>query len=491
MNTKNNLADRIELTFRRLWLLREPFKELYFGITKGTFPWDVIALWTVVSAFILFFKIDNWLFAHTRFSGLYPYHPILYRIHAFLFSTLGIWVWAWREVFKKRARLKLLTDAFKNAGLQSTTGRVPNLIGDYPIDSMTRKLRLTNAGFPLKSFQDQARFIESELGIFIDEIKERREKRAVDIIYSHFPMATEVPYLATEASGAFEFLVGQTRANTITSSFLKSPHLMIAGQTGGGKSTFLRQLIIHLYQSDRNTRFLLIDLKGGLEFSLFEDRPSFAVVPNVSAAIGELDRVNKLLDERMAFLKTHKCKDIPEFFRKKNELKVEKPLSLARQMIVVDEAAEMFLAGHHAKSNDILKARFILSRIARQGRAVGIHLIVATQRPDSKSLDPQVKANLTSVVCFQMMNDASSIAVLGNGRASDLPAVPGRAIWKNGIQMIEVQTPYLSVEEAEKILGPAPDKKVVEAAKPALTIIPKIAPEAASAENDLEGVEVD
>ena len=351
----------------------------------------------------------------------------------------------------KKDKLKLLTNAFKNGGLQSKIGRVPNLISDFSLDPMTRKMRLTNAGFPVASFQAQSKFIESELGIFIDDIKECRERRAVDVIYSHYPMASEVKYAPEMAQRPYEFMVGQTRAHAITASFRETPHLLVAGQTGGGKSTFLRQLIIHLACNHEHCRFLLIDLKGGLEFSMFEGRKNFVVVPHVLAAVAELEKINKMLDERMAFLKANKCKDIDGYFTKKD--KPAKAISLDRQVVVVDEAAEMFLAGHHAKAKEIQSARGILSRIARQGRAVGVHLVVATQRPDSRSLDPQVKANLTGVICFQMMNDASSIAVLGNGRATDLPKIPGRAIWKNGIEMIEVQTPFLSVEEAEQLLG--------------------------------------
>lgn len=454
MKKQNDIHERIQATLKNISLLLEPIKELTRGIKTNTIPWHICAGWTVGSVLVLFFKIDLFVLSHTRFSGLYPYHPILYKMYAFSFSTLGFWVWAWGEVRKKKDKLKILTNALKNAGLESKIGRLPNLISDYPLDPLTRKMRLTNAGFPVSSFRDQSKYIESELGVFIDEIKENRERRAVDIIYSHFPMANEVLYSQNSTARSYEFLVGQTRAHAITATLRDTPHLLVAGQTGGGKSTFLRQLIVHLYIHEKGCKFLLIDLKGGLEFSMFENRKSFVVVPHVLAAVEQLQHINTLLDERMVFLKENQCKDIDSYFKK--EKKAEKPINLSRQIVVVDEAAEMFLAGHHAKSTEVQAARAILSRIARQGRAVGIHIIVATQRPDSRSLDPQVKANLTGVICFQMMNDASSIAVLGNGRATDLPKIPGRAIWKNGIEMIEVQTPFLSVEVAETLLG-APD----------------------------------
>lgn len=453
MQKQTDFHFQLQTALKNSALLLEPVKELIGGIKTNTIPWHICASWTAGSALVLFFKIDYLIISHTRFSGLYPFYPLLYKVYAFSFSTLAFWVWAWIQVKKKKDKLKTLTNAFKNAGLESKIGRLPNLISDFPLDPMTRKMRLTNAGFPVMSFRNQSKYIESELGIFIDEIKESRERRAVDIIYSHYPMANEVLYTTNSTSRSYEFLVGQTRASTITATLRDTPHLLVAGQTGGGKSTFLRQFIVHLYLHEKGCNFLLIDLKGGLEFSMFENRKQFVVVPHVLAAVEQLHHINALLDERMAFLKENQCKDIDSYFKK--EQKAVKPISLHRQVVVVDEAAEMFLAGHHAKSTEVQAARAILSRIARQGRAVGVHIVVATQRPDSRSLDPQVKANLTGVVCFQMMNDASSIAVLGNGRATDLPKIPGRAIWKNGIEMIEVQTPFLSVEEAEKLMGPA------------------------------------
>lgn len=455
MQKQNQLHERIEHTLKNLAVLREPIKELIRGARTNTIPWHICGGWMVLSTIALFFKIDHFVISHTRFTGLYPYHWLLYKAYAFSFSTMAFWLWAWAEVKKRRDKLGILTRAFKNAGLQSKIGRLPNLVSDFPLDPMTRKMRLTNAGFPLSSFQHQSKFIESELGVFIDDIKENREFRSIDIIYSHYPLAAEVLYSPDHASRSYEFMIGQTRAHKITTSFRDSPHLLVAGQTGGGKSTFLRQFIVHIATQNTDSRFLLIDLKGGLEFSMFENRKRFVVVPHVFAAVAELQKIDKLIEERMVFLKANQCKDIDSYFKKED--KPKDAISLFRHVVVVDEAAEMFLAGHHAKANEIQAARAILSRIARQGRALGVHIVVATQRPDSKSLDPQVKANLTGVICFQMMNDSSSIAVLGNGRATDLPKIPGRAIWKNGIEMLEVQTPLLTAEEAANILGPPDD----------------------------------
>lgn len=278
----------------------------------------------------------------------------------------------------------------------------------------------------------------------------------MDVIYATLPMPATYNFGKPEDIGRANFIVGTTRANEIKTSLNKVPHLLVAGQTGGGKSTFLRQYIVTHYLNDRRAKFTLIDLKGGMEFQLFENLPRIEVPENMELAVDAIESLSETLDTRMALLKKERCTDIQEFFEKQKKQgsnqKSTLP-SLNRHFVVIDEAAEMFLAGHHATGKDVQKAKRVLSRIGRQGRAVGIHLVVATQRPDSRALDPQIKANLPGALCFQMANDISSITVLGNGRATDLPAIPGRAIWKVGKDMVEVQTPLLTSKRTEELLS--------------------------------------
>lgn len=445
---KRNISDQLSRTVS----VFNPAVEVFRGIRSNTIPWDLCAAWAIFAFLVLSFRIDRFFISHSPLKDLYPYHRIIYKLYSFLCVTGGFWFWGCVQVKRKSEMLRLLVSAFKNAGLESKLGKIPNLVFDFPIDKMTRKMRLGNAGFPLSSFQSAGKFVESELGIYIDTLKENREKRVVDLIYSRFPMPAEVKYASGLAEKHLEYPLGATRSAMITTTLRESPHLLVAGQTGGGKSTFLRQLIVHLHKNNQGFRFLLIDLKGGLEFGMFEQRKNFVVVPSVLAAVSELEKVDKVMNDRMSLLRKHHCKDIDQYFK----LASPSPaVRLNRHLIVVDEAAEMFLAGIHAKAKEVQHARNILSRVARQGRALGIHLVVATQRPDTRSLDPQVKANLTGVICFQMMNDSSSIAVLGNGRATDIPKIAGRAIWKSGIEMMEVQTPLLTPEDAENLLGPA------------------------------------
>lgn len=440
--------------------LARPWIEIAEGIRSGTIPWNACLSLCIVLQLGLQFGVDRALLAGTPLIWFHS-TPDRYLFYYFLIAAIPFVGWGIVQAGRKRQLTTRLTKVFDACGLKNKLGKFPNFIFDRPIDSSTRKLRLTRAVLDLHDFEKAKGALEGGLQVYIDEFREHRERGTVDVIYSPYPMPDKYVFGPPERLKRATFLIGTTRSQEITASLDSVPHLLVAGQTGGGKSTFLRQFITTQFLNDTKAEFLLVDLKGGMEFQIFEKLPRVTVPQSTKTAIHKIETLSEALDERMKFLKSLRCKDIQEFFEKKKQQTLPsniKAIRLNRHFVVIDEAAEMFLAGHHASGQDVQKAKRALSKVARQGRAVGFHLIVATQRPDSRALDPQIKANLPGALCFQMANDISSITVIGNGRATDLPAIPGRAIWKVSKDMLEVQTPYLSTEEADGLLQPFRDE---------------------------------
>lgn len=450
--THQEQLDRLGLFF---CAFASPFIEINDGIKAKTLPWNECLSASIAIQLALLFGADSLLFSDALSHWL---RATAERSHAYYFglACLPFVLWGLIQAARKRQLTARLTQVFDACGLRNKLGKFPNFVFDRALDTSTRKLRLTRAVLDLNDFEKAKGALEGGLQIYIDEFRENRTDGTVDMIYSNLPMPAKYTLSDAGRIPKGKFVVGTTRSVEVRVDIESVPHLLVAGQTGGGKSTFLRQFIATQYLNDRTARFILVDLKGGMEFQLFESLPRVVVPENTKLALEEIEALSETLEKRMALLKQHKCKDIQEFLKKDKEApeKHARPSLLHRHYVVVDEAAEMFLAGHHASGQDVQKAKRALSRVARQGRAVGIHLVVATQRPDSRALDPQIKANLTGALCFQMANDISSITVLGNGRATDLPAVPGRAIWKTGAEMIEVQTPLLTSSETEELLRP-------------------------------------
>lgn len=378
-----------------------------------------------------------------------------YQCYVWSLALSGFFIWGSYRATLKMRMLSQLTNAFRAIGLTNTIGDLPEVVSDYKIDNYTRLLRLTRKFMPKSRFENEKDSIESALQIYIDEIKEDRETGTLDIIYGRRPMPSVIE-LATSKMAKDTFIVGSTRSGQIETNLQKIPHLLIAGQTGGGKSTAMRQLLTSLYISNPDYKFSAIDLKGGLEFQLFRDLPRVKIYSDTSQASSALVYLEKQLEKRQMILKKAGCSDIGQFLKLSEEEKKKSAGrdDMSRHVIAVDEIAELFLGSSRGGTSDLRKAREALSRIARLGRALGLHLVAGTQRPDSSALDPQTKANLIGKLCFQMGDIHSSQVVLGNARAKYLPAIPGRAIWQTGDTQIELQVPFLSTESAEKILNP-------------------------------------
>lgn len=436
----------------------KPFREILVGCKTGAVPWRNCILSTLAIQIAFSLKLDRFFLVSCGLAGLYPRNQNAYLLYYYFWIGFPLLAWGTYRAFQASRLTQRLSTVFRSIGLQNRLGKLPNLIYDVPLDDVTRKIRLSMSALPLSDFQKNKSSLESALHVFIDEMKEDRIKGAVDIIYSHSPMPESLTVKEYKSYHPSEFTVGTTRSKLVRANLLDVPHLLVAGQTGGGKSTFLRHLITSLYLSDKTIRFTLIDLKGGLEFQTFEKLARVQVAGDMAQASNFLRKINSTIDQRFELLKKNNCKDITQF-REKNK---DKGTQLNRHVIVVDEAAEMFLTSSLASPQDVKSSKEILSRVSRLGRSLGVHLVIATQRPDSRALDPQIKANLPGVLCFQMVNDISSITVLGTGRATDLPPIPGRGIWKTAHESIEVQTPFLPTERAEALLThprPTPAKE--------------------------------
>ncbi len=456
---KVDYFERISTFGRRISI---PFREIYVGATTGAIPWEKCFVAVAIIQLAFAFHLEYLLAVKMGFRTLYPRAQWLYILYYYSWLASPFICWGvYRAVIASRLKARL-TDVFKDIGLQSKAGKLPNLIYDVPLDQVTRKLRLTKRSLTPADFEKAKPALESALHVFIDQIRDDREKGAIDIIYAHSPMPETFTVKEYKNYHRWEFTVGTTRAKIVRSTLTDIPHILVAGQTGGGKSTFLRHFITSLYLSDQKAEFTLIDLKGGLEFQTFEKLKRVEVAGDIGTSLACLSTINEMVDDRFKLLRDNSCKDIGQYLERNKTASI--PLN--RQIVVVDEAAELFLTNSLAAPSDVRTAKEVLSRISRLGRSLGIHLVVATQRPDSRALDPQIKANLPGVLCFQMVNDISSILVIGNGRATDLPPIPGRGIWKNSQGMVEIQTPFLSPESAETLLAPHKREDTKEKVRP-------------------------
>lgn len=445
--------------FAGLKIIENMGQELYFGLRFRTIPINMCL--AVGLAFIgsATFGWDRHCFARLGLEKIYPRALVAHSIYVAVLAFAGFFMWTVGQVGLRRKIVRRLTEVFETAGLKTLRGRFPGFVSDLPIDHVTRKLRLTRVGLPIEQFKKATPVLESGMQIFVDQVKEDRERGTIDVIYSHVPMPTLVLWKDCAVTARDAFTIGLSRSEQHQVTLQEVPHVLVAGQTGGGKSTFLRQVITTLYLKNPTYQFTLIDLKEGLEFQLFKGVKRMSVVSSVAGAVVKLEKLERLLTERMDILSKAKCKDIDAFLSLPKEQQDKALLHLGRKdfgrhVVVIDEVAELFLASSFNSAKQCQTSRAVVSRIARLGRAVGLHLFIGTQRPDTRALDTQIKANLTGKVCFAMSDLHSSLVVLGNGRAKELPEVPGRAIWQRGLHMTEVQTPLVSVEEVNGKMAP-------------------------------------
>lgn len=208
-------------------------------------------------------------------------------------------------------------------------------------------------------------------------------------------------------------------------------HGMIAGSTGSGKSELLMTLILSLAvkYDPRVVNFVLIDFKGGAAFEPFKDLPHVVdIVTNLggNAVARMFAAINAELNRRQQVNQDNDVKDIVRY--RKSGLYLERSDNYPHLFIIIDEFAEMIA------NNPDYKAQ--LDSITRLGRALGVSLILAAQRPTG--VTDQMRANIKFRICLRVETREESSELLRLPDASYLPSIPGRGYLQVGSESLEL-----------------------------------------------------
>jgi len=219
-------------------------------------------------------------------------------------------------------------------------------------------------------------------------------------------------------------------------------HALVAGASGSGKSEFLKALVASLLVRNREGTLSLsvIDPKV-LTFAALEGCPALSepVISEIGRAMQCLREVADGMDRRYRILRNEGYENLAQRF-------AAGKTNLPYRVVVFDEFADLILASREARKEFEVRA----ARIAAKGRAAGIHLVLATQRPDREVVTGLLKANLPMKVCFRVVNAANSQIVLGASGAETLLG-RGDFLCDLGNGMTRGQSPFLEREKLAKI----------------------------------------
>ncbi len=262
-----------------------------------------------------------------------------------------------------------------------------------------------------------------------------------------------------EAEMELPIALGKTIANeTFVVDLAKMPHLLMAGATGQGKSVGLNAVLTSLLYKKHpaEVKFVLVDPKK-VELTLFNkiERHYLAKLPDGGDAIitdnmKVINTLNSLcveMDNRYSLLKDAMVRNIKEYNDKFKQRKLNPENGhrfLPYIVLVVDEFADLIMtAGKEVETP--------IARLAQLARAIGIHLIIATQRPSVNVITGMIKANFPARIAFRVTSKIDSRTILDTGGADQLIG-RGDMLYTNGNDLVRVQCAFVDTPEVEKIV---------------------------------------
>ena len=310
-----------------------------------------------------------------------------------------------------------------------------------------------------------------------------------------------VPMRALIASEKFQncdyelpVVLGKTITNeTYMFDLTKMPHLLVAGATGQGKSVGLNAILVSILYKKHpaQVKFVLVDPKK-VELTLFNkiERHFLAKLPGEGDAIitdtsKVVNTMNSLcieMDDRYELLKNAQCRTIKEYNAKFIARKLNPENGhryLPYIVVLIDEFADLIMTAGKEIEHPI-------ARIAQLARAIGIHLIVATQRPSVNVITGMIKANFPARIAFRVLSKIDSRTIL-DGSGADQLIGKGDMLIMNGSELIRLQCGFVDTPEVEDICNFIGEQR----AYPEALILPEYVGEGGESEKDFDTNELD
>jgi S-DNA-T family DNA segregation ATPase FtsK/SpoIIIE len=238
----------------------------------------------------------------------------------------------------------------------------------------------------------------------------------------------------------------------------RMPHLLVAGTTGAGKSVAIHEFIVSLLYrvGPEKLRFIMVDPKR-VELTLYNSIPHLLtpVITDAKKAILALKWLAKEMDRRYNVLETEKVRDIASYHENVVAPALEKgipeggeaPEAMPYIVLIIDELADIMQTYPRELEAGIV-------RLAQMSRAVGIHLILSTQRPSVKVITGLIKANIPSRVAFQVSSQIDSRTILDMGGAEELLGAGDMLFLSNEMSKPRrIQGGYISESEVKKVVA--------------------------------------
>ncbi|MBO8170243.1 MAG: DNA translocase FtsK [Thermoanaerobacteraceae bacterium] len=371
---------------------------------------------------------------------------MLFEITCFGLGALGL---ASTAVKLPENHVTKLQKVFENTGLVAkVNGTVhrPRVIKKCRTEYGLHLTIKLPAGLCMTDFLKRQEEIEDYLNCEVDmEMK----KHLHMYLYTH-ELKGYYPFKMADLEGELPFVVGYSKEGRLTADLAEFPHLLVAGETYGGKSVFLHQLIAQLMP--HNVKLFVID-RARVEFAYLQNHAWFE--HTMSGSIKMLQYLENEMKKRMEIFVKAGVEKIQEYHKK--------GYNLPYYVLVIDEFSQLSPKLNKDEKKQRETAHSHLVNLLCLARKVGIHVVLATQRPDRDILPGQLKANIPATVCFKVRNEVNSRICLDNDKAYYLPRIKGHAIYQFDKDR-RIQVMHLDVSKARKLL---PETTKTKPQKPA------------------------